>query len=73
MLKIFLCDLNFFSVISVSLDNKGKYFSVIINVVFFVTIFQYDFRVFFSVKKSAIFSVTITELRELYCVTITAK
>ena len=35
-----------FSVIIVSLNNKGKYFGVIINVVSFVSIFLCGFRVF---------------------------
>ena len=30
------CDLKFFSVITVSLSNKGKYLTVIINVISFV-------------------------------------
>ena len=40
----FQWDLNIFSVISVSLNNKGKYFSVIITMVSFVNIFQCDFQ-----------------------------
>ena len=54
--EIFLCDLAFFSVISVSLNNKGKYFSVIIIVVAFVNIFSVfsvsqKFSVWFSESK----------------------
>ena len=43
--EFFQCD-PFFIVTSVTLNNKGKYFSVIITVVFFVNMFQCDFRVF---------------------------
>ena len=48
--------------IPVSYNKKDKYLSVFINVVSFVNIFQWDFRVFFfSSKKnfSVIFSVKI--------------
>ena len=55
----FQCDLIFFSVISVSLNNKEKYFSVIIHVVSFVNIFQCDFRVSSVCKKLSVwFSVS---------------
>ena len=64
--EIFHCDVKIFSVISVSLNNKGKYFrylrlSWIITVISFVNIFQSGFRVF-SVTKifCMIFSVVIS-------------
>ena len=59
-LKIFQCDLKFFSVISVSLnkENISERWSWIITVISFVNIFQCDFRVFsVSQKFSVWFSV----------------
>ena len=41
-----------FAVISVSINNKGKYLSVIVNVVSFVNIFQCDFCVKKKKKKN---------------------
>ena len=52
--KNFQCDFKIFSVISVSLNNKGKYFSVIITVVSFVNIFQCDFLVFSVSEKFSV-------------------
>ena len=50
-IEYFKCDFDVFSVISVSLNNKGKYVNVIVNVVSFVNIFQCDLHVF-SVCKT---------------------
>ena len=57
--EIFQCDLNFFSVISASLNDKEKYFSVIIldyhcGKYYFVNIFKCDFRVFSVSQKYSV-------------------
>ena len=52
-LKIFQCDLKFFSVISLSLNNKGKYFSEII-----LDYLCYFLWKYFSVWFLYLFSVT---------------
>ena len=61
-LKIFQCDLKLFSVISVSLNNKGKYFSEIIldyHCDFLCKCFSVLFPYLFSVTKISVwFSVS---------------